>query len=266
MPENREKLRATFDGAAQLYDEVRPGYPEELFDEVVSLSSIPSGGRILEVGCGTGQATLPFARREYEVLCVELGENLAAVARRNLAGYPRVEVRTGDFEEIPLPEETFALVVSATAFHWLDPGVAYPKVARSLKTGGAIALFWNEHVHSDASGGFFEATQKVYAREAPEIWDENYEGPPRPEDLRDRTDEIENSGLFGPVVRRSFRWDQAYAAAGYLRVLDTYSGHISLGGETRTRLHGGISRLIDDEFAGRIVKGYQTSLYVARKR
>lgn len=255
-----------FDGAASLYDEVRPGYPGKLFDEVVSLSGIPPGGRILEIGCGTGQATLPFARRGYELLCVELGENLAAVARRNLAGYPRVEVKTGDFEEVPLPEEAFDLAVSATAFHWLDPTVAYPKVARSLKPGGAIALFWNEHVHSDAGSGFFEATQKVYAREAPEIWDENYEGPPRPEDLRDRTAEIENSGLFGPVVRRSFRWDQAYGAAGYLRVLDTYSGHISLGDEARARLYDGISRLIDEEFGGRIVKGYQTSLYVARRR
>ena len=71
-----------------LYDEVRPGYPEELFDDVVSLSGIPAGGRILEIGCGTGQATVPFARRGYRILCVELGENLAAVARRNLEAIP----------------------------------------------------------------------------------------------------------------------------------------------------------------------------------
>jgi hypothetical protein len=105
MPEDRERLRSTFDGAALLYDEVRPGYPEALFDEIVSISGIPFGGRILEVGCGTGQATLPLARRGYEILCVELGENLAALARRNLAGYPRVHVLTGDFEKIRLPEE-----------------------------------------------------------------------------------------------------------------------------------------------------------------
>ena len=266
MPEDREKLRATFDSAALLYDEARPGYPGELFDEVVSLSGISSGGRILEIGCGTGQATLPFARRGYELFCVELGESLAAVARRNLTGYPRVQVRTGDFEEVSVPEGAFDLAVSATAFHWLDPTVAYSKVARALKPEGTIALFWNEHVRSDAGGGFFEATQEIYAREAPEIWDEDYEGPPRPEDLRDRTAEIEGSGLFGPVLRRSFRWDQDYTADGYLRVLDTYSGHISLGHEARRRLYEGISRLIANEFGGRIVKGYQTSLYVARKK
>ena len=100
--EKRLHLRTTFDEAALLYDEVRPGYPYALFADVVSLSGIPSGGRILEIRCGTGQATVPFARRGYRILCVELGENLAAVARRNLASYPRAEVQTEDFEEWPI--------------------------------------------------------------------------------------------------------------------------------------------------------------------
>ncbi len=266
MPDRRRHLRSTFDGTASLYDEVRPGYPERLFDDVVSLSGIPPGGRILEVGCGTGQATLPFARRGYGILCVELGENLAAKARRNLAAYPRVEVLTADFEEAPLPEGAFDLLVSATAFHWLDPTVAYPKAARSLRPGGTIAPFWNEHVATDADGGFFAEAQEVYAREAPEIWDGNHTGPPLPEDLPERTREIEDSGYFGPVVRRTYLWEQAYNAPDYLRVLDTYSGHIALAEETRTRLYGGISRLIREDYGGRVVKGYATSLYVARRK
>src|SRR5919107_431176 len=92
---DRELLRTTFDDAALLYDEVRPGYPEALFDDVISLSGIAPEGSILEIGCGTGQATAPLARRGYRILCVELGENLAAIARRNLADYPLAEVRTG---------------------------------------------------------------------------------------------------------------------------------------------------------------------------
>src|SRR5215210_5494927 len=72
MAEERDGLRTTFDEAASLYDEVRPGYPEDLFDDIVSLSGIPSGGRILEIGCGTGQATVPFALRGYRDLCDRL--------------------------------------------------------------------------------------------------------------------------------------------------------------------------------------------------
>ena len=267
MTEDQNRLRTTFDGAALLYDQVRPGYPEELFDDMVALSRLPPGGRVLEIGCGTGQATVPLARRGYRVLCVELGENLATVARRNLVPYPRAEVQTGDFEEYPLQEGAFDLAASATAFHWLDPAVAYPKVARALRPGGVIALFWNEHVHSDASGGFFEAAQEVYEREALEIVKpEDHKGLPRPEDLPDRTEGIEASGLFAGVVRRDYRWEQAYDAEGYVRVLSTYSGHIALDPASRDRLLRSISDLIEREYDGRIVKGYLTTLYLAYRK
>ena len=266
MTEERNRLRTTFDEAASLYDEVRPGYPEDLFDDIVSLSGIPEGGRILEIGCGTGQATVPFARRGYRILCVELGENMAAVARRNLEVYPNAEVRTGAFEAFSLGDAAFDLAISATAFHWLDPAAAYPMVARTLGDGGSLALFWNVHVHSDASEGFFEATQEIYAREARDIWDHKYEGPPRQEEVPDRTEEIEGSGVFGAVARRNYRWDETYDAEGYIRVLSTYSGHRSLDDASRERLFRSISELIEEEYGGRIVKGHLTTLYVAKKR
>jgi SAM-dependent methyltransferase len=266
VADDRDRLRATFDGAALLYDEVRPGYPGALFDDVVSLSGIPAGGRILEIGCGTGQATVPFARRGYRILCVELGENMAAVARRNLQRYPRAEVNIGAFEEWPLREGAFDLAISATAFHWLDPEIAYPKVARALRDGGALALFWSMHVHSDAGGGFFEEVQRIYEREAPEIvGPEDYKGPPQPDEIPDRTPEIESSGLFDKITTRHYRWDETYDAEGYLRVLNTYSGHRSLQKNTREHLFSGIADLIDNRFGGTIVKGYLTTLYVAHR-
>jgi SAM-dependent methyltransferase len=267
MADERHRLRTTFDEAALLYDEVRPGYPDELFDDVVSLSGIPSGGRILEIGCGTGQATLPFARRGYRILCIELGENMAAVGRRNLRSYPQVRVRTGDFEQLPLQEGDFDLAISATAFHWLDRAIAYPKVAGTLVPGGAISLFWNEHVHSDASEGFFEAAQRIYEREAPEIvGPEDYKGLPRPDQVLDRTGEIQNTGLFGEVTTRSYPWEERYDTESYLRVLNTYSGHRSLRKDSRERLFRGIADLIDSEYGGIIVKGYLTTLYVAHRK
>ncbi len=150
--------------------------------------------------------------------------------------------------------------MSATAFHWLDPAVAYPKVARALRPGGALALFWNEHVRRDASEGFFEAAQRVYEREAPEIVKpDDHKGRPQPHELPDRTAEIETSGLFDGVIRRDYRWDDTYDAEGYLRVLNTYSGHRSLNDASRERLFSGIRDLIEREHGGRIVKGYLTT-------
>lgn len=265
MTEERNRLRATFDQVAPLYDEARPTYPDELFDDVVSLSGIPPAGRILEIGCGTGQATLPLARRGFRILCIELGENLAAVARRKVATYPHVEVLTGAFEDWPAEENAFHLVVSAEAFHWLDRTSAYRKIARALRPGGAIALTWNRHVHSDKSEGFFEAAQEIYERETPEIVrPEDHKGLPRPEEVSGRVEDISETGLFDEVTVRKYRWDAEYDTASYIRLLSTYSGHIYLDGDARERLFRGIAELIDTKFGGRIIKGYLTVLYVAR--
>ncbi len=61
MTQEKLQLRTTFDRVALLYERARPGYPEKLFDDVVSLSGIPPNGWILEIGCGTGQATVPVS-------------------------------------------------------------------------------------------------------------------------------------------------------------------------------------------------------------
>lgn len=263
MTEKRSRLRATFDRAALLYDEARPGYPESVFGDVVALSGIPPGGRVLEIGCGTGQATVPFARRSYRILCVELGENLAAVARKNLAAYPWTEVRTGAFEDWPVEKEAFDLVVSAEAFYWLDRPVVYRKATQALRPGGALALLWNRHVQSEESAGFFEAVQEVYRREAPELADTT--ALPGYDDVRGRMDDIQETGLFGEPTVRKHLWYAEYDAPGYVRLLETYSGHINLEDATREHLFRDIAELIDTEYGGRIVKGYVTVLYVARK-
>jgi 16S rRNA A1518/A1519 N6-dimethyltransferase RsmA/KsgA/DIM1 with predicted DNA glycosylase/AP lyase activity len=91
-------LRDTFEEAPELYDRARPGYPGELFDDLERLAGLRAGSRILELGCGTGQATVSLARRGYEVVAVELGARLADVARRKLATFPTVTVVNSAFE------------------------------------------------------------------------------------------------------------------------------------------------------------------------
>src|SRR4051812_20711930 len=113
-------LRETFEQAPELYDRVRPGYPDALFEDLEELAGLRPGSRVLEVGCGTGQATVALARRGYEIVAVELGAGLAGLARRNLAAFGAARVVNAAFEEWPLPAESFDVVAVATAFHWLD--------------------------------------------------------------------------------------------------------------------------------------------------
>ena len=137
--------------------------------------------------------------------------------------------------------------------------------ARALRPGGAIALFWNHHVQSDADAGFFDAVKVVYEREAPEKA-KKWERLTSAEELGEpELPAIERSGLFGPVAVRKYRWDQSYDAAGYVDVLNTYSDHLAQPAEERERLFRGIAEFIDTQYGGRVAKGYQTILYVARR-
>src|SRR5262249_28856988 len=94
--------RFTFDEIAELYDRTRPRYPHALVDELVTLSRVPAGGRVLEIGCGTGQLTRSLAARGYRLVCLEPGLSLGALARERLASHSNVEVLTHTFESWPL--------------------------------------------------------------------------------------------------------------------------------------------------------------------
>lgn len=84
MTHDRRRLRTTFDSAATSYQQARPDYPPELYDELVRLAALQPGDHVLEVGCATGKATVPLARRGFQITGVELGPALAAEARHNL--------------------------------------------------------------------------------------------------------------------------------------------------------------------------------------
>ncbi len=254
-------LRASFDEDAELYDRVRPRYPEALFDALVLLSRLPSGGRVLEIGCGTGQATLPLAARGHEVTCVELGANMATVARRNLREFPGVSIEVGAFEEWTAPGEPYDVVLAATCWHWIDPEVRFRKVASVLRPGGALALVGTAHVSDGGGDVFFTRAHEVYLRCEPATAGE-WVAPPAVEAVPPPEVDME---LFLPPAFRAYRRVASYDARGYVDVLHTYSGHRTLPAERRRCLYGGIARLIDAEFGGRIDKHYLFTLAVARR-
>jgi SAM-dependent methyltransferase len=240
---DRQRLRATFTEAAELYDQARPGYPAELFDDLAELAGIGPGCRVLEIGPGTGQATVPLAERGCRVVAVELGADLAVVAGRNLARFPGVEVVTAAFEDWPLPAAPFDVVVAATAFHWLDPAVRVTKAADALCRGGALATISTHHV-AGGSHAFFVQVQDCYERFDPAT------APglrlPAASDVPGDSEELDHSGRFGPAAFRRYERDVTYSTSRYLDLLRTYSGHHALPPAARDRLLSCIAQLINE--------------------
>ena len=260
---DRERLRQTFDGAAVRYDRARPGYPEAVFDDLAAGAGLRPGARVLELGPGTGKAPVPLAARGYDVVAVELGAQLAAVARENLRGYPNARVVCAAFEEWPLPAAPFDAVVAATAFAWIDPAVRVTRTAAALRPGGVLATIGTHHV-AGGTEPFFAEVQACYER-----WD-----PATPPGLRLQASadipqdsaELDASGLFEPARFRRYEWEVGYSTAAYVDLLLTYSGHLALPPAARDGLLADIARLIDTRYGGRIEKRYLTELRTARRR
>jgi SAM-dependent methyltransferase len=265
MHGDRERLRATFDSAARSYDAARPDYPAELFDELVRLARLQPGDRLLEIGCGTGKATVPLARRGFPITCVELGKELGRQARQNLAGFPGVQIVVSAFESFqPSVGVTYDLVLAATAWHWVDPTLRYRRAWELLRPHGHLAFWSASHVFPAGGDPFFREIQDAY--------DAIGEGLPpgsafpRPGELPDRRDEIEGSGLFGDIRIRHFDWEVSYDAEGYIRLLETFSGHIAMEEWKRDRLYGEIRRRLAGRPGGRLRRHWGAVLHVARRR
>ena len=259
----RRRLRATFETVAELYDRARPSYPPCLFDDLEMLAQIPAGGRILEIGPGTAKATLPLAERGYDLVGLELGEELASVARRNLAGYPRVRVIHTSFESWEAGAQRFDAIVAFTAFHWIDPEVRFAKSAELLRPHGSLAVVATQHVLAEAGDEFWNEVQEDYDAVVPS--DDN-QPPPRPHEVPDLADEITASGVFGEPAVRCYLWDVTYSADQYIDLLDTYSGHRSLEPGKRELLYGRIRTRIESRPTPAVTKTYLATLNVASVR
>jgi SAM-dependent methyltransferase len=259
--EERERLRQTFNQAADSYDRVRPDYPDALFDDLVALTGLAPGDHLIEVGCATGKATRPLARRGFRITCVELGAELAAAARANLAG-SGVEVVHGSFEEWR-PDEPARLVYAATAWHWIDPAVRYQRAWQALHPGGYLAIWGAGHVFPAGGDPFFEELQEIYD----EIGEGQQpgEGRPRPGELTDNRADIEASGLFEVTAIRHYDWERVYDADEYIGLLGTFSGHLAMPGWKRERLYTEIRRRLALRRDHTVRRGWGAVLQVARR-
>ena len=254
-----DRRRETFDEVAKLYDEARPGYPSEAFDDLVTLARLSPGARVLEIGPGTGQASRPLLQRGLEITAVEPGAALGALLGVNC---PEVDVIQARFEDYDPAEGAFDAVVCAQAWHWVPPEVGYAKASSALRQDGSLALMWN--VHRGFEDGFFEAVQGSYLRTAPDVARD-------PTSQADKTGpeahrQIEASGLFGGVETRVYTWRRTLDTETYLKLQQTHSDKRILPTGQLEALLADIGNLMETQFGGSITELHETYLYVAPKR
>jgi SAM-dependent methyltransferase len=224
-----EQRARSFGSVADAYDRFRPGYPDALLDGVAAL-----GPRVLEAGAGTGRATVALAARGCSVVGVEPDPAMAAVARRATAGM-EVQVIESAFEDFET-DGGFDLVVSAQAWHWVDPDRGLARAAAALEPGGTMCAWWNRP--ADLGGATWAAIEAAYAEHAPELSHSHLNTPsPLPE--------MPQTAAFTPWTVRKYRWTALYDAPTYTGMVATHSDHVLLEPERRARLLEAVAAAID---------------------
>ena len=264
----REQRRRAFGDVADTYDRLRPSYPAELVDDVIAYAGIDGTSEgALEVGSGTGKATILFAQRGVPVHGIEPSAEMAAIARQACAAYDGVEIEQSDFEDYVPGGQRFRLLFSAQAWHWVRPEVRYVKAREVLVSGGAIALFWSRPRWERSPHR--QAMLDAYRHAAPDFEAVGRPGPMNPEHegpaklWGDWPDELSSAPGFEEAEIRSYDWSTTYSADRYVELLGTHSDHVLLAEDERRRLFDAVRGQIE-ALGGGLEMAYVTDLYLAR--
>jgi SAM-dependent methyltransferase len=229
--EGQRDLGRVFNEDPVLYDRVRPAYSDELIADLVAITGIHDRSSILEVGCGTGQATRSLAPLGCPIVAIEPGDGMAALARRRLAGFPNVTVEISTFEEWDPRGRRFDALVAASSWHWIDPSIGWRRAHEVLRPGAWMAVLGHVVVRRPDEPEMYAATADLHERFAP--GNPGWCDPPLEAAVR-ATDEgwgppnDDVDGWFGSTVVRWYPTVQWLDGAGFADLLRSTSLYRSL--------------------------------------
>ncbi|MER3436044.1 MAG: SAM-dependent methyltransferase [Leptolyngbya sp. ERB_1_1] len=259
-----EQRKVWYSPVVEAYDRARPRYPKLLIQRVVEVAQLSAGSKILEVGCGSGVATVDFARLGYAIDAVEPNLEFCRLAEQHCAAYPQVKIIPQTFEEWQVEHGKFQIVLAANAWHWISSDIKYVKASEALQNKGALVLLWNMSL--EPSREVHQVLNEVYQQIAPSIAPQ-YEGKETQEEILQGLGKlIGDSGLFDSPVTESIACEQTYDVERYLALLSSYSQYIALDAFMREALFSGLRSAIDQQFEGKIQLFNLAACQIAKKR
>jgi SAM-dependent methyltransferase len=254
-----EGRRMSFEERADEYRLARPPYPERLYEILTHRCGLGPGKRVLEVGPGTGQATSELLARGASVVAVEPGVRLAAHLAADLAG-DALQIVNESIEAAPLPNAGFDIVASATAFHWVRPGIALPRLARALRDHGWLAVWWTAFGDPTRPTPFRSALLRLYERNFPQ---EPRDPPRGPLNIDSWCDELSQGGYFARPEVAQIRWEHPLTPDGARRLFGSFPNVNELDPQRRTAHLDAIADLVQ-EAGGLVLDPYVTVLYLSQ--
>jgi SAM-dependent methyltransferase len=265
---DRRDLGRVFEEVPELYDRVRPLYPDELFADLVAITRLNQRSSVLEVGCGTAQATRSLAKLGCSVTAVEPGESMAAIARRHVATFDHVTVETSSFEDWDDRGRRYDVIVAASSWHWVDPSISWRKAHQVLKPGGWFAEAGHVVIRRPGEPEVYAETADLHEHFSPGNPDWGH--PPLEEEVRATSEGWgpivgPPGGLFGPTVVRWYPMAQHLDGDGFADLLRSQSICRKLDPDVREPLLDAIAERIRTKMGDRATRDYLGLLRVGQR-
>lgn len=237
-------------------DEVRPGYPAGLRDVIAAYcGAVPSRG--VEIGAGTGKATVHLAPWPSRLTCLEPDPSMAAVLRRAVGRHRHVDVVETTFERWAPPPGGVDLLLCFLAWHWIPADRRWLLAAQALRPGGVVALGHRAYRFADLAVA--DAVHAAYDRLLPEL--RNPDLPPQ----NWITTEMDECGSFGDQATTCLEMAVELPTSRYLELLQTFSPHLRLARARREPLYRAIADVLDAR-GGTVALDVDLLLTLGRRR
>lgn len=224
-----------YKGIAGIYEEIRPSYPEKLIQDVISKVDLKFNDRLLEIGAGTGKATIQFADKGFRIQAIELGEDMAEILKDKCTAYPDVSVDVVSFEKWKCPNNLkYDMIYSAQAFHWIDKNIKYKKCHELLNTNGYLVLFWYNPCDDKlpATKEIEEKVERIIEKYVSKYFIAKRKSERSVHDgvsnIDERETEIEVSGLFDLVEKVEYTQEVRNSPSQYLKVIKSVPAFASI--------------------------------------
>jgi SAM-dependent methyltransferase len=134
--------KSLFAGTAGYYADYRPKYPRVVFDKMIEVFKPNKGDVLLDLGCGTGEITLPLAKHFEKVLAWDPDGEMLEIAKRKTEeqGITNIIFEQKSSDDLINLRGRIKLCTMGQSFHWMGGADTLVGIRKHLVSGGGVTI------------------------------------------------------------------------------------------------------------------------------